>query len=230
VGRADWCRLTDRWRLRLVSCVALLSHGMSPAIEQAKWAVILRMRGHSPGDVPSEDDRQVRWSELDLYLATRGFAGDVMFGGPDVRRQAVEALGWLGDQRGISPLLRGLTDEDVVVRWEAAAGLAQFDTLPEWSIDSLARALGDEDPGVRDSAATALGLCGCQAAVTAVAEALDDSVATVRASAAHALCQLGRHGYLSDEVLAGLSELLDDTERGCLCRVLGVARPGRLGV
>ncbi len=204
--------------------VARSSGLMTSAIEQTKWALYLRMQTHPTGSLPSEDDRRVQWSEVDVYLAIRGFAGDVTFGSRNIRRRAVEALGWLGDERGVGPLLRGLDDCDAGMRCEAAAGLAQFDRLPEWSVEALARVLRDENVGVRDSAATGLGRCGCQAAVTAVAPALEDGVSGVRASAADALLKLGLHGYRSDDVIATLSELLDDADQRVACAAFWALR------
>jgi len=116
----------------------------------------------------------------------------------------------LGDERGVSPLLRGLLDKDAEVRRLAAVGLADFDLLPDWSVDRLAAAISDEDSGVRDSVATALGRCRSYAALEAVARALDDAVASVRVSSADALYELGKHGYRSDGVACKLSAILDD--------------------
>ena len=183
---------------------------MSAEIEQAKWAVVLQSRRQPPGCLPDVDDARVLWSELDVYLALRGFSSDVAAGDRDTRRQAVDALGWLGDERGVSPLLRGLLDEDAEVRRRAAVGLAHFDVLPGWSVERLGEAISDEDSGVRDSVATALGRCRSYAALEAVASALDDAVASVRVSGANALYELGQHGYRSDDVACKLSGLLDD--------------------
>jgi HEAT repeat protein len=183
---------------------------MRAEIEQAKWAVRLVVHEHPPGCLPSQDDARVLWSEVDVYLALRGFASDLILDGLDARCQAVEALGWLGDPRGVSPLLRGLLDRSVEVRRLAAIGVAQFALLPEWTVDPLGRALRDEDVTVRDGVATALGRCRCFGALEAAAEALDDVASSVRASAANALRELGEHGYRSNRIAWKLSALLDD--------------------
>ena len=99
-------------------------------------------------------------------------------------------VGW-GTRAASAPLLRGLLDHRVEVRRRAAIVLAEFVLLPEWSVDPLGRALRDEDVTVRDGVASALGRCRSFGALEAVAEALDDVVSSVRASAANALRELG---------------------------------------
>jgi HEAT repeat protein len=76
------------------------------AVEQAKWAVLLRSREHPQRDVPDVDDERIRWTEVDVDAALRGFSGDIGLADEDAKLRAIDALSWLRDQRAVSPLLR----------------------------------------------------------------------------------------------------------------------------
>ena len=49
---------------------------------------------------------------------------------PDVREQAVFALGQIRDRRAVEPLISALKDADADVREQAAFGLGQIATAP----------------------------------------------------------------------------------------------------
>jgi HEAT repeat protein len=191
----------------------------SAEIEEAKRAVVDRVRAFLPdGSVDDNRDQELRneivvlRNEIDLDLAIRGFSVDISTGDEEARQQAADALGWIGDERGISPLLRALTDMNATVRLNAAFALTQFSALPEWVTEPLARALNDEDVGVRASAATALGSCRECEAVDALVPGLDDEAWTVRSSVARALERLGVDGYKSDLAIAKLADMLADDQ------------------
>ena len=131
-------------------------------IGQAKRAVVEYVREFRPDGSQDGDDElalldeiAVLRNEIDLELAIRGFSVDISVG-DEAARSAADALGWLGDPRGISPLLRALADAKPAVRLNAAFALKLFAELPEWVVAPLGRGLQDDDPGVRANAAAAL--------------------------------------------------------------------------
>jgi HEAT repeat protein len=180
--------------------------------EQAKWAVFLRAREYPPGDWPDEDDERARWSEVDREVALRGFSLDLCVAAADGRQRAAEGLGWLGDPRAVSPLLRALADPADAVRREAARGLRDFHRLPGWATERLVSALSDADSGVRAAVAAALAHCESRVALDALVQALDDQARAVRCGAARALEGLGLRGCASDQAIAKLSATLDDED------------------
>lgn len=191
----------------------------SADIEQAKRAIVDYVREFRPdGSTDWGHERALRdeiailRNEIDVDLALRGFSIDIDTGDEEARQRGADALGWLGDERGISPLLRALADPDAAVRLNAAFALTQFPALPAWVIGSLGRALQDDDAGVRARAAAALGRCRSREAVNAVVEGLDDVAAAVRSSAARTLEQLGLDGYRSDLAIAKLGDMLADDQ------------------
>ena len=117
-------------------------------IEQAKWAVVLATRRLPPGCWPGE--------ERVLELALGGLSRAVSRGEHEERVAAILALGWLRDERAISPLVRGLRDGSWQVRWAAAASLGDFATLPAWVFAPLRSAAQDECVPVRGTVARAL--------------------------------------------------------------------------
>lgn len=78
---------------------------------------------------------------------------------PDVRKQAVAALGLIGAREPyISQIYTGLKDKDVYVRLAAVASLV--DTKDKGTIPALVKALDDDAPEVSFSAARALWTLG----------------------------------------------------------------------
>src|SRR4030042_4078226 len=75
--------------------------------------------------------------------AVRGLLLSVEDAEPDVRAEACWALGEIGDERALDPLIAGLRDEDWGVRRNAAASLAKMGNKK--AIPPLIMALGDED-------------------------------------------------------------------------------------
>jgi HEAT repeat protein len=93
-------------------------------------------------------------------------ARTVEIGGPNfdhdenTRREAVNALGSLADQRAVAPLIGALQDENERVRLNAVAALKRHEAF-----DPLVNAMHVNDSGVRRAAAEALGQLGNPRAV-----------------------------------------------------------------
>src|SRR5207253_7067987 len=91
----------------------------------------------------------------------------------EARAAAVTALGQLGDQSAVEPLIGRLADRDAFVRREAARALGLLHARP--AIGALVDRLGrDEEGEVRRQAAHALGLIGDASARPALEAALHD--------------------------------------------------------
>ena len=76
----------------------------------------------------------------------------------DVRREAVEALGLIGDARAVEPLIARLGDEDSSVRYRAVEALGLIGDAR--AVEPLIAKLGDESSVVRRGSAEALEKCG----------------------------------------------------------------------
>lgn len=95
-----------------------------------------------------------------------------------VRMRAARALGEIGDQRAIEPLMRALSDSDRDVRKEAARVLGEIGD--QRVVEPLIKALSDSNWDVHIEAAKALGKIKDQRAVEPLIKALN-SVAAVEA-------------------------------------------------
>jgi HEAT repeat protein len=138
------------------------------------------------------------------------------------RRGAAFALGKLGSDRDLDPLLKALRDEDAGVRAAAAAAVGDIAARPNqgtaanWRSASpeLIRLLkGDADPRVRRGAAYALGAFGPLAAAEAPAlraALTTDAAAPVRQNAAWALGRLADRAAAED--VDSLSRALEDAD------------------
>lgn len=141
--------------------------------------------------------------------------GELESGKDDSRRSAAFALGKIGSAAAAPALKRAvLTDGSPKVRDAAAYALGEIAVRDvrlgkdRDVIDALTRALGDENPLVRRSAAFALGCLGGDAAASrpAVEKVLGDKRPEVRQSAAWAL------GRLGDQAVPALTQLLGDPD------------------
>ena len=99
--------------------------------------------------------------------------------------EAVNALGCLGDDRAIKPLLNRACNGSM----PAAEALAHFD-FQDAGVP-LIEALKVHDPQVRKNAAKSLGRLGNLQAVAPLIQALGDRLLEVRENVAHALGELG---------------------------------------
>jgi HEAT repeat protein len=144
----------------------------------------------------------------------------------DALTRSVEVQGFGGstDREIVSTLMAYLTDDDPLVRWEAALALAKTaqslesaqglervlrsEQAPLTSDELLAwirRDLGQSEALQREAIADALGHWPQQAAVQLLSEAMHDEAPRVRASAARSLGRLG-----AMETTDSLLAMLDD--------------------
>jgi HEAT repeat protein len=144
-----------------------------------KWAVSLQMRELPPGCLRSAQDDPGRWGEIDPETVLGAFSRQVSRGTDAERFAAVEALGWLMDQRAVSPLLRALHDGLVSVRRSAAQALLLY-RVPAWAIESVQARLTDADPATRRAAVTILGETLDSSVLVDVIVALSDPAPDVR--------------------------------------------------
>jgi HEAT repeat protein len=179
-------------------------------MHQSKWAVRVLSRGAFPGCFTCAEQLGVDAARIDPELALRGFSRDLSTGERNERLAAVDALGWLRDPRGVSPLLRASSDAYWEVRYRALRNVAHLAPLPEWALPALARRLRDEHPPVRIAAASALGAVRSREALALLTTAFEDPFSPVRAAAARAVWALGEERVTSAEAVAALAELLED--------------------
>ncbi len=104
-----------------------------------------------------------------------------------VRLTAVDALGQFNDVRSIEPLVDTLKDEKPAVHQAAAEVLVK---CGDRAVNSLTRALTDQQLSARRTAAWALGQIGERRSVPALIAILDDPEPAVRETAALTLGQL----------------------------------------
>jgi HEAT repeat protein len=108
---------------------------------------------------------------------------------PQVQYEAAEALGNLGDEKAIGPLITALKrDEFSGVRWKAAEALSKIGNP---AVESLIATLQYPDDDVRWKAAIALGEIGNPDAIEPLILILSDEDRFVRSRAAHALSMIG---------------------------------------
>ena len=108
---------------------------------------------------------------------------------PQVQYEAAEALGNLGDEKAIGPLITALKrDEFSGVRWKAAEALSKIGNP---AVEPLIATLQYPDDDVRWKAAIALGEIGNPDAVEPLIQLLSDDDRFVRSRAAHALSMIG---------------------------------------
>jgi len=146
---------------------------------------------------------------------------------PDLRRQAITALGALKCKDVFPELIAAVGDKDPRTRAKAAEALWSLggsDTKD--AIPALLPLLKDKESAVRLSAAGALGQIGPEAAsaVKALKGALQDGDAYVRAQAA---TSLGRIGKDSATIVPALTQLLKDRDKHV--RVAAIYALGEFG-
>src|SRR5665213_646381 len=167
-----------------------------------------------PAPPPSPDENRANLI-LNEALASKN---------PDVRKQAVAALGLIGPREPyISEIAAALSDKDVYVRLSAVASIV--DLKDKGTADLLNKALGDPTPEVSFAAAKAL--FGSGRATTAVLlandpspevlsalkEALTDKDGSVRAAVVHALALRNDRS-----MLPLMKEQFDDASEGVRLR------------
>jgi hypothetical protein len=139
--------------------------------------------------------------------ATKPLIGALSADEPLVRRQAVDALGRIGDRRAVEPLIGTLKDQDSLIRGQAVQALGRIKD-PQAVTPLVAILNSKEQPShVRMSAAEALGAIGDPKAVEPLIPALLEEHWGVRSRAAQAL------GRLKDpRAVSPLIDALQDKE------------------
>jgi HEAT repeat protein len=142
-----------------------------------------------------------------------------------VRRwKAAEALGKLGDVRGVEPLIAVLKDRDPELRWRAALALGML--KDERAVDALGEALRDDDQRiVRVRIAEALGKFRSPVATRALIHSLGDVHPDVRSMAVLSLGEIGSDTAMN-AILTGLldtDEIVRETVTNTLMKLGTVA-------
>lgn len=124
-------------------------------------------------------------------LAMLGLEDDVL------RTAAAEALGWLGEERAVEPLIAILRDETnhEAVREAAAEALGKLGSAA--AVEPLIAALGDTSEWLRRAAAAALGELGYHRAVEALSGLLQDDSLMVQDAAFESLKKLSENRHTS---------------------------------
>jgi HEAT repeat protein len=117
----------------------------------------------------------------------------LLHGSPVIQGAAAEALGYIGDARGVNPLLLLLHDSSDELREIAAEALGRIGDAR--AFESILPLLKDENEWVRRAAAVALGDLGDHRAVEPLSEALQDENAVVQDAAFEALKKLSYGKY-----------------------------------
>jgi HEAT repeat protein len=105
-----------------------------------------------------------------------------------VRREAVTALGKIGDARAVDPLIKALGDKEYGVRADAVEALAKIGTP---AVDPVIKALAQGENQIREKAAEILGKIGDTSAVAPLVKALENVEINIREKAAWALGAIG---------------------------------------
>jgi HEAT repeat protein len=153
----------------------------------------------------------------------------------DIRRQAAEVLGEMGDARAVKPLIAAFNDKEISVREEAAHALGKIGdgsavdalidaflfTQPNFvgkpavealrkigadrAVDTFTGALKNRDKWIRHKAAEGLGVMGDARAVEALIDALNDKEDLVRREAASSLGEI-RDARAMNPLIAALKD------------------------
>jgi cyclophilin family peptidyl-prolyl cis-trans isomerase len=144
-----------------------------------------------------EDRRSLGGGKLAAYLRDRN---------AEIRAAAARALGRIGSEQGVAPLLPALEDSDPAVRSEALFALGLIGSGE--ARDAVRRVAGSNAPAAeRAEAVRALGRLRGEGAAEALLPFLADPVAEIRADAAIALAWTGDSVAATD-----LAPLLADPE------------------
>ena len=122
-----------------------------------------------------------------------------------MRKSGAKALGKIGTEATIDPLIKCLDDHHSDVRKSGAKALGKIGT--EATIEPLIKLLDDDHYDVRNSAAKALGKIGTEATIDPLIKCLNDPDSNVRGIAAEALGEIG-----TEATIDPLIKCLDDNK------------------
>jgi len=126
-----------------------------------------------------------------------------------IRHDACVALGKIGDQRSVEPLVSALKDIHAGVRLQAIHALGNI--ADAQATNPLIEILENDDPELRVAAAEALGKISDLRAVSALVKKLANAHPAVRDAASAALASIGQPAV--EPLLAGLEESRKYSER-----------------
>ncbi len=166
--------------------------------ESESESIPASMEGIMVGDVITSVIDEMKITDVDSYKKAikKAFDADrVIFkrgelGG--IKLVVINALGQIGDEKALKPLLEALKSDDKWIRRAAATALEEMNN--EDIIEPFMRHLlekNEPDAEVRRSSARALERMRPEKALTALAEALKDSSLGVRLGAGQALGRIG---------------------------------------
>ncbi len=112
------------------------------------------------------------------------------------KNEANEAIKETNPDQKIPDLVKALTDEDFIVRWQTTKVVLEGDRAS--IIPGLLEALKDKSSFVRATAAEALGWIGSEDTVSSLLEALEDDCSDVRGEATEALGRIGCEEVMQD--------------------------------
>ena len=107
---------------------------------------------------------------------------------PKIRDRAAEALGKVGGEKGVEPLIQALKDEELFVRKTAVKALGEVGD--ERAIEPLIQALKDTHRGAQEEISWALEKIG-EPAVGSLIQALKDEGENVRLETSKILGKIG---------------------------------------
>ena len=139
---------------------------------------------------------------------------------------AVEALGRIGDDHAVEPLIAKLHDSWSDIRYKAAEALGMIGDAR--AVDPLITVLGDSDSDVRDKAAEALGMIGDARAVEPLVALLRNDVGWW--TVVRALVKIGDTQSVEPLLVARLAKLYAELhERNKNWRIGSARELGRIG-
>ena len=136
------------------------------------------------------------------------------------RRRAANALGNIGDEKAVEPLISALNEENVHIRRATAGALGHIGD--ERAVEPLILALNDEDKSVRTLVAGALGKIRDKRAVEPLILALNDDEEDVRWYASVSLGEIG-----DKKAVEPLTHALKD--EGKIVRCFAAESLGKIG-
>jgi hypothetical protein len=148
-------------------------------------------------NVPDENaGKQIERPQVSDLITVEALITDISDENPDIRWEAVVALGEMADSRTVEPLIAALKDEDSDIREEAAEALG--DISDARAVEPLIEVLReDEDSDVREVAAEALVGIGVPAVDPLIA-ALKVEDSDIRREAAWALMDITDQDFGED--------------------------------